>query len=525
MTDDQTGPARGARPRPDGSGFERLRPVADAVLYEGYLLYPYRRSSPKNRVRWQFGILAPRVWAERNGPLTPSVAGSAESWFQQTECLFRTAGDPAGAVVRVRLRRLQLQHKGVERRTDDGGYAPAGSLEPEAGGAVHLTFDEAVERETEFTAELAALCDGAGRTFRADAPGGTEIEPLPDDSGRVVRRRLPVGARTTLTAEPLDAARGLYRLRVRTENTTAAPDITVDTPREQVLRRSLIACHTFLGGTGVSFLSLTDPPEWAAGHARRCRNLYTFPVLAQGAAGGEPDGHDRDPDPGPGPGPGPGREGLLLSSPILLPDHPSVAPESPGDLCDAAEIDEILSLRTMLLTDEEKREARATDPLAARILDRVDGMPQETLARLHGTIRSRRPVTGPVPRRARQPWWQEPDPAGGEGGEEGFRPATDTVAVGGTEVSGGSRVRLRPRGRGADAQDMFLAGRSARVAAVFRDLEGATHLAVTLDDDPAAELHSWYGRFFYFRPDEIEPLPAGAADEERADGRHRAVET
>ncbi|GAA3494951.1 hypothetical protein GCM10019016_020510 [Streptomyces prasinosporus] len=133
-----------------------------------------------------------------------------------------------------------------------------------------------------------------------------------------------------------------------------------------------------------------------------------------------------------------------------------MAPESPGDLHDAAEIDEILTLRTLLLTDEEKREARATDRRAARILDRVETMPSEVLARLHGAIRSLDPVAPPPGGSpARRPvWWQE-------GADEGLSPTTDAVPVDGVPVRGGSRVRLRPRARGADAQDMFLAKRTA----------------------------------------------------------------
>ncbi len=88
----------------------------------------------------------------------------------------------------------------------------------------------------------------------------------------------------------------------------------------------------------------------------------------------------------------------MLSSPIILEDYPRVAPESPADLFDATEIDEILTLRTMALTDEEKREARATDPRAAALIDRVDNMPPEMLDRLHGAIRYLREAQGePVP--------------------------------------------------------------------------------------------------------------------------------
>ncbi|MFD9935696.1 hypothetical protein ACFWZ6_21500 [Streptomyces massasporeus] len=541
----------GAGPSP--GVFEQLGAVADAVLYEGYLLYPYRRSSTKNRVRWQFGVLFPRDWVEADGPVTPGVSGSADSWYQQTECLLRVR-QPDSARVRVRVRYLQMQRKQVEE-----AGRPVESLR-RGDGTVHLTFDEALPRECEIEAPLDELLRG-GRTVAVSAAAGEDVEPLPDDAGRVVRSREDIRAETTVTAEPLSD--GLCRIRVRTTNTAPAPPPR--TPRDEALRRALIATHTLIGGDGVEFVSLIDPPADLEALVRACRNEFTFPVLG-GEAG----------DTGP----------VLLSAPIILPDHPQVAPESPGDLHDAAEIDEILTLRTMLLTDEEKREARATDPRAAAILDRVDTMPQEVFERLHGAVRSLTPATprasadpvltpatpaasadpvptwvtptasadparppappaasaDPAPTRdtptastpARPPappaasaapappwatpaasadrpaWWQE-------GGDDGLSPTTDTVLVDGVPLGGGSRVRLRPRGRGADAQDMFLAGRTAEVAAVFHDVDGSVHLAVTLDDDPAAELNNWYGRFHYFRPDELEPLePAGRPDEPSA---------
>ncbi|MFJ4277067.1 hypothetical protein [Streptomyces massasporeus] len=556
-------PKGGAGPSP--GLFEQLGAVADAVLYEGYLLYPYRRSSTKNRVRWQFGVLFPRDWVEADGPVTPGVSGSADSWYQQTECVLRVR-QPGSARVRVRVRYLQMQRKQVEE-----AGRPVESLHGDD-GTVHLTFDEALPRECEIEAPLDELLRG-GRTVAVRAAAGEDTEPLPDAAGRVVRSREEIRAETTITAERLSD--GLCRIRVTTTNTAPAP--APRTPRDEALRRALIATHTLIGGDGVEFVSLIDPPADLAAPVRACRNEFTFPVLG-GEAG----------DTGT----------VLLSAPIILPDHPQVAPESPGDLHDAAEIDEILTLRTMLLTDEEKREARATDPRAAAILDRVDTMPQEVFERLHGAVRSLTPATptasadpawpptpeasadpiptwvtptasadparppatlaasaaparppatlaasadparppatpeAPIPARPpatpaasaaptppwatsaasaeRPAWWQE-------GGDDGLSPTTDTVLVDGVPLGGGSRVRLRPRGRGADAQDMFLAGRSAEVAAVFHDVDGSVHLAVTLDDDPAAELNNWYGRFHYFRPDELEPLePAGSPDEPSA---------
>ncbi|MEU6407024.1 hypothetical protein, partial [Streptomyces sp. NPDC046985] len=480
-------PGDGGQSPGDGSrsagDLAELGAVADAVLYEGYLLYPYRRSSPKNRVRWQFGVLLPRDWVERDGPVPVGLSGSADSWYQRTECLLRVRRP--GAVLRVRVRGLQTQHKQVEAAGPDGRRRPVESLRTDD-GTVHLTFEEAAPCTTDLVVAVDDL-PGREHTARVGAPAGEEVEELPSGAGRLVRRREEVSARTVVTADRL--ADDLLLLRVRTENTGRAADPLAS--RDSALRQALIASHTLIGGSGVEFVSLIDPPAEYAGLAAECRNEFVFPVL-----GGAPPSEPGDA----------GQSGpLLLSAPIILSDHPQVAPESPGDLHDSAEIDEILTLRTMLLTDEERAEARATDPRAAAIIDRVDSMPPEVLSRLHGAIRSLKPsapggAAPASPSGAQRPaWWQE-------GGDDGLSPTTDTVLVDGVRVGGGSRVLLRPPSGGSDAQDMFLAGRAARVSAVFHDVDGSVRLAVTLDDDPAAELHAWYGRFRYFRPDEVEPL-------------------
>lgn len=343
--------------------FESARAVADAVLYEGYLLYPYRRSSGKNRVRWQFGVLAPRSWVEATGVIGTSVAGSADAWHQQTECLLQA---PDAAIVHVRLRFLQLQHRAVETRNPDGTFQQCDVLE--ANGQRHLTFDEAVPREFDIAVPVDQL-RGEGHTTAIEIPGGEDVEPL-GDQGRLVRCRWPLSAIAHLSITPTDAPFPLHKLRLVTRNT--ADGIATTAPRTEALQRSLVATHSLLGVQGGSFLSLLDPPAWAASAAKECRNVHTFPVLA-----GDP-----------------ANRNVMLSSPILMDyDYPKVSPESPGDLFDATEIDEILSLRTLTLTEEEKREARATDPRAAAIIDRVEEFPREVLERLHGAVRSLRPVT------------------------------------------------------------------------------------------------------------------------------------
>ncbi|MEU3453560.1 hypothetical protein ABZ671_08145 [Micromonospora sp. NPDC006766] len=455
-------------PRWPSAGFGSAEAVAEAILYEGYLLYPYRRSSGKNRVRWQFGVLVPSAWAAAHGLVDTGVAGSAESPWQQTECLLEAPDD---AIVRIRLRFLHLQRKTVEERTADG-YRPVDRID--AGDRTELSFDEAVPREFDVEARVGDLL--RGRRLDLHVPGGEDVEPVVDGRGepvgRVVRRRWALSASVSVSAEECPTPFLLRRLTVRVENTDRTTP--ADSRRAEALRCCLLAAHTLIAVGQGRFLSLLGPPEWAADAARECRNVHTFPVLA-----GEP-----------------GTSDVLLSSPVILYDHPRIAPESPGDLHDATEIDEILSLRTLTLSDDEKREVRATDPRAAAILDRVEAMPPEVLERLHGAIRSLEPVRPPGEAAEQTPWW-----------EPGAEPVAESVLVAGALLTRGSRVRLRPRRRGTDAHDMFLAGRTARVEQVLLDVDGTRFLAVTVDDDPGADLHQWYGRLRHFRPEEVEPLP------------------
>ena len=191
---------------------------------------------------------------------------------------------------------------------------------------------------------------------------------------------------------------------------------------------------------------------------------------------------------------------VVLAAPIILYDHPAVAPESAGAMFDATEIDEILTLRVLTMTDEEKAQARATDAQAAAIVDRCEQVSPEQLQRLHGVLRD--PHAAAVQEPTGDDWWAAEAAAD-------VSPESDSVLVGGTRLARGALVRLRPSRR-ADAQDMFLTGQDARVSGVHVDLDGETHVAVTLVDDPAAELHDWYSRYLYFAPDELEPLAAGA---------------
>ncbi|MFY9776684.1 MAG: hypothetical protein WAK28_19135 [Trebonia sp.] len=421
-----------------------VRRVADAVLYEGYILYPYRASAQKNRSRWQFGVLMPPAYA---------AADPSETTTARAECVFTRDGEPSVDVV---VRFLQVQ-----RRTCPGPGAPD-------------TWDEAVEREVSATVAGAALFgDGTATPF--GILGGEEHEATAD--GDVIRVRRALRGVVTVRATELPGPWQAARLTVGVTNQTAAGLLD---SRAQALPAALVAAHMIITISGGAFVSMTDPPEWAAPAVSECENAGCWPVLA---------------------GP-PGERNVLLASPIILPDHPEVARESPGELYDGTEIDEILTLRTLALTDEEKDAARATDPRAAALIDRVESLDGAALQRLHGTMRG---WQGSPPAEAREdggtgevPWW---DPEA----DQSVSPSTDSVLVAGQRLARGNLVTLRPGARRADAQDMFLVGRTALVEAVLLDVDDQPYLAVTLTDDPAADLHAAHGRFLYFSPDEVEP--------------------
>jgi hypothetical protein len=274
--------------------------IANAVLYEGYLLYPYRASSVKNRQRWNFGVIAPQEQME-------------------TQCLV-TGGPLTALSVKVRCLRL------LER--------------------VGESWQEATECEMDLPdARLAEL---------AAAPQTHRFHHL--EMRTLERTQEALDCLIELNAEQVQD--GLFRIGVRIVNTTPPP---ATSPAQ-----ALLSAHTILRVRGGEFVSLLEIPDEYQAAAADCKNTGTWPVLV-GEAGA------RD---------------TMLSSPIILYDYPQVAPESPGDLFDGAEIDEILSLRILTLTDAEKEEMCRTDDRARRILERTENLPPEHFMKLHGVLRN-----------------------------------------------------------------------------------------------------------------------------------------
>ena len=326
-----------------------VKKIADAVLYEGYLLWPYRRSARKNQQRWTFGGVHPRAYSEARGEDDP--------WLLQTQCLM--LGDKE-STIEVKVRFLHVVERQVARKR---GEAREFVDELRVGGELYLSWDEAVEREVAVgRLELSEL-QGSPRRVEIDIPGGSREEPLAESTGEVVgtlvRRWRSLRGAVEVEAEPLQE--GTFRVTVRITNTT--PWGGED--RESTLKQTFVSTHAALEVEGGEFVSLIDPPEELREAAQGCENIKMWPVLV-----GEE-----------------GEQSMMLSAPIILYDYPQIAPESPGDLFDGTEIDQMLILNVLNLTDEEKEEMRASDPRGREILERCESLSPEELMRLNGTIR------------------------------------------------------------------------------------------------------------------------------------------
>ncbi len=426
------------------AGFDLIEDIADAVMFEGYVLYPYRASAMKNRFRWQFGVLVPRISADSSGE--PSHA--------QTECLVECGTE---AAVSFKVRCLHLQRRSIEKWIDASKEWRA-CERVSIDGAELVAWDEAtIETVMSPPLHLVALA-GQAYSLPFEFAAATQCEVVCRADGtpaaRVTRDRWRISGSARMASERVRAE--LVKIRIRIDNTTEP--VFAGEGRDAALRQSLLGCHTMLHVQDGRFVSVIDPPKDLAAIAKSCVNEYTWPVL-----GGPAGTHD-----------------LVLSAPIILYDHPVVAPESRDRFFDATEIDEMLALRVQTMTDEEKREAAATDAHAGRIVDRIGDAGDATL---HGAVRSFEELLN-TPMSADGPRFVEIDC---------------------TRVTSGSKVYLQPQKR-SDSMDMFLRGRIATVAAVHRDLENRIYLAVTIDGDPGADLHGAYGRFFYFFPEEVQPL-------------------
>jgi hypothetical protein len=326
--------------------FDQAEKIARAVLYEGYMLYPYRASALKNRQRCSFGALYPEQYET-------ALQGS-ERCSNRTVCLI--AGE-ASTRVTVQLRFLHMLERRVESRLPGAWleFQPVEVLKVDEED--YWTLEEAVERQVSVDIQIFEVLENE-QTVKFEFPGTLEVSELRNRegelAGRIRRTQTGVNGRLGLKAER--AGEGTFRLRVEVTNSTVPGDGPLT---------ALASAHELMRVAGGAFVSLLDPPEYLREAAGLCRSVGTYPVLV-----GEP-----------------GERDVLLSSPIILYDYPQIAPESAGDFFDGTEMDEMLTLRVMTLTDDEKREVRGGDERMRELLERTESTAREQLMRTHGVMR------------------------------------------------------------------------------------------------------------------------------------------
>jgi hypothetical protein len=339
--------------------------IVDAVLYEGYILYPYR-PSVKNRQRWTFGGLYPRAFCV--------AQDSGDPWSMQTECLVRGEGDSR---LQIEVRFLHLQDRLVGQL--DGPLDELSDDEPpfhlvdklQVGDRLLQSWQEAVQRSVMLDGlDLVAL---ASEPLASDFafPRCRQIEAVRGPAGPIeallVREQHAVKGTVRVSAERVSER--LFKLTVRIENHTEI-DFGETASRDRAVLLALASTHTIMNVQEGEFLSLIDAPEEFRSLTATLKNEGTWPVLA-------------------------GREGendTMLSSPITLYDYPQIAAESPGDFFDGTEIDEMLVLRIQTLTDDEKEAVAAVDERARALLTRTRSLSDEQMMGLHGVVRGLRPV-------------------------------------------------------------------------------------------------------------------------------------
>ncbi len=311
-----------------------------SVLYEGYLLYPYRPSL-KNIKRWTIGTIYPAQSAE--------VRSGTERAQVLTRMLLSSDGS---AIVGGEVRFLHLIERTVGDAPTDGG-----------------TWQECEERRVEIQSRrIDELAVGTyHQQFAFNARQWREaLEPPAQDD--VVRCQSAVLGVVDVTARQVKD--NMYLVAVTLRNETPCKPRPSASARDTVVLQAFASAHLILRVRGGEFISRIDPPA-------ECAELCTmdaadglWPVLL-----GEP-----------------GERNTMLCSPIILYDYPEVAPESPGDFFDGTEMDEMLALRVMTLSDEEKLQVAAHDARGRALLRRSDEMTQRQMAQLHGVTRSMRPV-------------------------------------------------------------------------------------------------------------------------------------
>ena len=276
-----------------------IEKICNALLYEGYALFPYRKNALKNQKRFNFGVLSPKSWAEKQ---------INEHYFQQVELLVLTEKETN---ITFQTQFLQLSND--------------------------TEWQTATERQI------------AGE-FSLD---NLKIVEYKEDN---------LFGKVKISSEHL--ANNVFKVRFVIENLTEISNAETST-REQVLQFSFVSTHTIFQAENARFISQLEPPHEFVELTKSLQNIGVFPVLIGDKF----------------------KQNNVLASPIILYDFPEASEKSFDNFFDGLEIDELMILNIMALTDEEKRQIAETDERTRQIIEKINSATPEDLLRLHASLR------------------------------------------------------------------------------------------------------------------------------------------
>jgi hypothetical protein len=339
-----------------------LEALARTVLYEGYALYPYKRSAVKNTKPVLLGVVYPRDYADSHPPAAS---------FMQTECLLRAT---TAAELEFTVRFLHLRLTRLLEPATDGKYRPVPQLR--IGERVWMAGWQALEREISPGRLMLSELSGPGVACTvgfADQKGKRRLSETghsPAHRGLEVCSVAGLRGVVEATCRPVEGHPEVFRLSVRIQNTTPVANAAL-LSRDAIYAQSFLSTHTMLRVRGGEFISVCDPGEAWQPLVAECQNLHTWPVLV---------GRDN---------------AAMLSSPIVLYDHPQLAPQSHGDLFDGTEIEEALLLHAAVLTDEDKQEIAGGDETMQAMIERVARLTPDDIMKAHSVLREAEPIGRP----------------------------------------------------------------------------------------------------------------------------------
>src|SRR5579862_304951 len=206
-----------------------LTEIINTLLYEGYSLFPYHRSSVKNQKPAPFGVIYPRAYHAYN----PQAAAEIQS-----QCI--VLGKESFSV-HITVCFLHLA------RTNTSGWQ---------------TVERRIETDDAIAPEL--LIKSEKVPFYFDAENVNEM--------------LPIGGEVIVKTEAVEDIDNAFKISVNVYNTSSLINAK-NVSRDEALCQSFLSSHIILTATNGEFISVQDPPDGFSLEIQRCENKGTWPIL------------------------------------------------------------------------------------------------------------------------------------------------------------------------------------------------------------------------------------------------------